>query len=131
MDALRDLTVLIVLLAFPASWGGAIYCWRLYFEDRHDYPGAKVRFSLVLAITSTLAAIGATLLAVSALYVVTRIEQLRLVTLPGLYIAIIILDVIPVLNALYLRIRRGTTSGVPDAVIAPFGSDGEPQPPSS
>lgn len=125
MDTLRDLTILIVLFAFPSSWGGAIYCWRLWFEDRHDYPGSAVRFSLVLAITSTLAAIGATLLAVSALAVVTQITALRLVSLPSLYVAVIILDVIPIINAVYLRIRRGSASGV-TAVTTPDGFDGKP-----
>lgn len=129
MDTLRDLTILVVLLAFPMSWGGAWYCWRLYLEDRHDYPGGRLRFSLILAITSTLAAIGATLLAITALAVVTQFTGLRLISTPSLYIAVIILDVIPIINALYLRVRRGTTSGV-DMTEAE-GTDGVPLPPDS
>lgn len=130
MDGLRDLTVLVVLLAFPGSWGAAIYCWRLWGEDRIDYPGASLRFSLILAITSTLAAIGASLLAISALAVLTQMTELRLISLPSLYIAVIILDVIPIINAAYLRVRRGTVSGVPDVTI-PDGFDGKPLKPDS
>lgn len=126
MDVLLSITIFTVLFAFPASWFGAYYCWRLYREDLHDYPGDRLRFSLILAITSTMAAVGATLLAITALIVVLDLRnELRLIATPSLYIAVMILDIIPILNAIYLRIRRGSPSGVQSMATIP-GSDGEP-----
>lgn len=128
MDELRNVTIFTILLAFPLSWGGAWYCWRLYKEDTRDYPGDRLRFSLVLAITSTLAAIGSTLLAITALIVVLQVqESLRLIATPSLYIAVMILDVIPIVNAAYLRVRRGsTTFDKEEQMLSHEGSDGEP-----
>lgn len=127
MDGLLSFTVLVILLAFPTSVGAAAYCWRLHRVDMHDYPGPRLRFSLVLAITGSLAAIGSALLVLDAVYTVTRFALLKSLTLPTLCVAVMILDVIPILNAVFLRLRR--TRHLPlheEILVSHHGSDGEP-----
>jgi len=107
VDDLRTLTILILLAAAPASVGAAAFCWRLWWDDFREFPeGGPIRFSLILALTGSLAAIGAVIFGLIALAVLLEIDGLREFLASWFLVALMTLDVIPIINAGYLRLRR-------------------------
>lgn len=98
---------LVVAMALaPLSVGAAAYVWSLHREDLRT-GGSRVGFSFVLAVTGTMAALVAVLLGLVAFLVIIERTDLARVFNPAVIAALLILDAIPVVNALYLRLQRG------------------------
>lgn len=98
---------LAVVIA-PLSAGAALFLWRLHQDDvRDNGPEPRWRLSLVLALTGTVSAIAAVWLGSVALLML--LEQQDLVRRFGGFTvtALLVLDGIPIVNALYLRWLRG------------------------
>lgn len=103
---LAFVTVLLVVAAV-ASWAAVVYLWSLYRLDRDLYPGPRLRLTFVKAATSTMAAAASTQLALAALLRIGGFLDLVATITPVTITAILVLDFIPVISALYLRSRRG------------------------
>lgn len=99
-------TVIFVGLA-PVAAIGAIFLWGLYRDDVRESPGRRVRLSLIMALTGSIAALAATELAIASAFRIAGYREIVAALTPITLGALVALDFIPLLNAGYLRWIRG------------------------
>lgn len=109
MTLVTIIAILMVLLA-PASVGSAAFLWQIHAESRRlddRYPKPHIRLSLIMAVTGTFAAAAASLLGVAAgLYLLGNSAASTALS-PLILVAFVLLDLIPVVNAAYLKLLDG------------------------
>lgn len=100
-----NLVAALAILIAPLSAGAAIFLWRLYREDRRT-SGESSSLGLWMAVTGTLSAVAALWLAcVAGLMLLERADLAR--QFGGVTVlALLGLDAIPLVNAIYLRSLR-------------------------
>lgn len=100
----RLVAVLLILLC-PISIAGARYVWTLH-RRALESPGLQ-GFSFVFAITNALSAMGATVLGLVAFFYVGGQEAVASSLWSAVLVAFVVLDSVPIINALYLRYIDG------------------------
>lgn len=96
----------LMLAQAPVSVAAAIFLWQLHSKSRRldtRNPKPILRLSLVMFVTGAIAAAAALELGIASIfYLLGLIEITQRLGLPT-FLAFVVLDYIPVINALYLR----------------------------
>lgn len=90
----------------PLSVHFSAYLWSLHKKSRildTRKPKPLIRLSLVMALTGTLGAVGASILALSSVFFLINRPDLSGALLPLILAVFVLLDTLPIINAAYLR----------------------------
>jgi hypothetical protein len=101
----------LLIALWPISVGSAAFIWRLYREDRQDGRRARLRLSLVLAATGSAGAAVQSFLALVTILALMGRGNIVRGLLPAVFASFIVLGLIPITNAAYLRWLRSRARG--------------------
>ena len=112
LDFVDAVSVLAVVIA-PLSIGCAVFLWWVYWQDlRNDPRRGWIRLSLIMAISSTIAAIVSSYIAIVVVIRLSGFPEIAKQLTPFTVLAFLALDAIPLMNAAYLLwLRRNWTPG--------------------
>lgn len=108
MSTLTLVAAILIIGIAPFSVGAAAFLWSLHAVDRGKdtrNPKPLLRLSFVLAVVGSISAVAGTYLGVVAFLRLLGLVALASALAPITLAAFVLLDLVPIFIALYLRMR--------------------------